>query len=242
MPNRPAPLFSPPTPPGDDRPLAGLTLLAVEDSRLTCESLRLLCQRGGARLRRAEGLASARAHLRLYRPDLALVDLGLPDGRGEALIAELAAAPRRPALIGMSGEAGAGAAALQAGADAFLEKPLPGLAAFQALVLALVQGRRPAPVCPRSAKARPDPLALRDDLHLAAALLDRRDPAFVAGFVTGLARSSGDPALEAAAAALGPGGQGRERLRGLILRRIGAAGSGLLPHRLQARQPGAQAP
>lgn len=68
----------------------------MEDSRFTCDALRLLCQRG-ARLRRAETLAAAQAHSWLYRPDALLVDLGLP-GRGETLIATLAARRFAPRL------------------------------------------------------------------------------------------------------------------------------------------------
>ena len=66
----------------DALPLRGVTVLVVEDSRVTCDALRLIFQRTGARLRRAETLTSARLHMDSYRPDLVIVDLGLPDGRG----------------------------------------------------------------------------------------------------------------------------------------------------------------
>jgi len=220
---------------GTDLPLQRLTLLAVEDSRLTCEVLRLMCQRSGARLRRADGVAAARAHLRRYRPDVVLIDLGLPDGRGEDLMADLAAQPGRPPIIGMSGM---GHDRLPAGADAFVQKPLPGLADFQALVLALRQGRAILPAMTGTAQPPPpDPLALQDDLRQAAQMLGQRDGRFVAGFVLGLARSSDDPALASAATDLGPQGQGMARLRQMIASRLSAMGDGVVPP-----QPGVQAP
>ena len=77
-------------PPTTERPLLGSMVLVVEDSRHSCEALRLICQRSGARIRRAESLASAERHLRTYRPRIAVIDLGLPDGSGLSLIERLA--------------------------------------------------------------------------------------------------------------------------------------------------------
>ena len=75
--------------PTADRPLLGTMILLVEDSRHACEVLRMICQRSGARIRRAESLASAARHLRSYRPRIAVIDLGLPDGSGLDLIETL---------------------------------------------------------------------------------------------------------------------------------------------------------
>ncbi|MEM7076869.1 MAG: response regulator [Pseudomonadota bacterium] len=188
------------------RPLLGLTLLVVEDSRFACETIRLMCLRSGARIRRADSLQSARRHLKVYRPSVVVVDMGLPDGSGVELIVDLAqATPRIGALIGLSGDAHTESAARDAGADAFMLKPLDSLAAFQQTILdTLPEDRRP--VGPRPVtddEINPDPLAYRDDIsHVANLLEDRADGAvldYVAQFLGGVARSAKDCALADAA-------------------------------------------
>lgn len=208
-----------------DLPLRGLTLLAVEDSRFACEALRLICQRTGARLRRAETLAAARAHLRTYRPDIALVDLGLPDGSGLSLIADLALSCHRPeAVVAISGDSTAREAAQDAGADAFVEKPVTSITGFLALLRRLMPGRiGPHPPL-RDDAILPDPLALQDDLGRAAALLaGNAAGGYVAGFVRGLAGQMQDPPLEEAARQARRGDPaGLAALRGLVGHRIAA--------------------
>jgi len=92
-------------PPTARRPLLGVTVLVVEDSRFACEALRLLCLRSGARIRRADTLEHARKHLGVYRPTVLIVDVGLPDGSGLDLIATCAKAiPRIDVILGTSGD------------------------------------------------------------------------------------------------------------------------------------------
>lgn len=191
------------------RPLAGLTVLVVEDSRFASEAVRLLCLRSGARIRRADCLRSAARHLQTYRPAVVIVDLGLPDGDGTSLIRQMAQAePRVAVILGISGDPDAGAAAMAAGADGFLAKPIESLAAFQQAILSVLPagqagtGLRMLP----DDMIQPDTSGLRDDLtHVADILSSARDTTsidYIARFLAGVARSSHDAALEAAATAL----------------------------------------
>ncbi|MCB6178942.1 response regulator [Rhodobacter sp. Har01] len=203
-------------------PLQGLTVLAVEDSRYACDALRLMCQRLGARLRRADSLATAEAHLRCYRPDLVIVDLGLPDGRGEALIGRLALSDGT-VVLGTSGDPCGRPAALAAGAAGFLDKPIASLAVFQETILAHLPDarRRPAAL---AGGVEADPLALTDDLIHAAEVLEG-DPGpdsrnYLAGFLSGLARQSQDAGLAAVSAALRDPGFEAARLTDVLRARI----------------------
>lgn len=222
-------------------PMFGLTLLAVEDSRFASEALRLMARRAGARLRRAETIEAARAHLRLYRPDVVLVDLGLPDGRGEGLIRELVLSHPRPAtVLGMSGLDDGRALALAAGADGFLPKPIAGFRTFcQALVrgpnvAALPEDTEEGVFDLSSPLPKPDPLALHDDLEAALARLDQAGMdaptrRYVAGFVEGVARATRDPGLMAAGRAAARSDTGLGPLRVLLGERLAAQGVPIAP-------------
>lgn len=200
-------------PPGHpDRPLHGLTVLVVEDSRFASEAIRLLSIRSGARIRRADSLAAAHRHLAVYRPSAVIVDIGLPDGSGADLIGELSTAkPSVPAILGMSGDPDAEPTARAAGADGFLAKPVESLALFQQVLLAALPGgtvpKRPH-VVPDDL-VLPDAVALADDLHQVAELLQtggRGTRRYVAQMLSGLAVSAHDPALAAAAGQLARSG------------------------------------
>ncbi|WP_306153854.1 response regulator [Roseovarius sp. MMSF_3281] len=221
--------------PSARRPLLGMTILVVEDSRYACEALRLMCLRSGARIRRADCLSSARRHLQVYRPSAVIVDHGLPDGSGLDLIAELnAATPRVGIIMGLSGDGFAASASVAAGADGFFEKPMVGLAAFQqALLDHLPSDRQPSgPRALSDEVIEPDPVAFVDDMAHAAALLEDCGEGpmmdYLAQFLGGVAHLVEDGPLAQAASDLARrreagGGGTREavaRIAGLVQARL----------------------
>ncbi|MGH1453480.1 MAG: response regulator [Paracoccaceae bacterium] len=226
--------FSPHRYPTPTRPLLGLTVLVVEDSRFSCEAMRLLCLRSGARIRRADCLRSARRHLQVYRPSVVIIDLGLPDGSGAELIDELnRTVPRVSVILGTSGDDMAESMSMAAGADGFLAKPVHSLAAFQETILqnlpADSQPTGPRPL--NDEEIVPDQVAYRDDMaHVADVLgedLNELTLDYVAQFVTGVAKSAGDAELVAAGRALAesrsdksPSRSHLARIAGMVQERI----------------------
>lgn len=217
--------------PTAERPLLGLTILVVEDSRYASEAIRLMSLRSGARLRRADCLASAERHLNVYSPTVAIVDLGLPDGSGLDLIASLAETkPRVQVILGTSGaeREAAEAKVLECGADGFIAKPVSTIAAYQSAILAhLPQAQRP--IGPREAPifdVDPDPLALREDLSHAMDLLALDSPpvSYLRRFLIGLARTVKDKTLENHAHSMADslGAPDRAALRAVLSGRIQA--------------------
>ena len=216
------------------RPLLGLTVLVVEDSRFASEALRLMCLRSGARIRRADCLRSARRHLQVYRPSVVIIDLGLPDGSGLDLIDELnRAIPRVGVILAISGDDQAAAPASTAGADGFLSKPLECLGHFQhAILSSLPADRQPArPASVSEEIVSPDRLAYRDDMtHVASLLVDHQEGPvldYIARFTRGVAKSAGDTQLKHAAndllRARSDGGASRAgiaRLAGMVQDRL----------------------
>ncbi|QDY69838.1 response regulator [Qingshengfaniella alkalisoli] len=193
------------------RPLLGLTILLVEDSRFASEAIRLLCLRSGARIRRADCLASARRHLQTYRPAVVIVDLGLPDGSGADLIRELSRPGGRdhsPAIVATSGDDLAAHRALTVGAQAFLSKPVENLGVFQEAILRLLpeEARPRGPRMIDGDPVQPDELALHDDLAHVADLLNSKDAPqtldYISQFLDGIARSAKDAGLTEVSATL----------------------------------------
>ncbi|WP_300517379.1 response regulator [Aliiroseovarius sp.] len=221
-----------------DRPLQGMTVLVVEDSRFASEAIRLLCLRSGARIRRADSLLAAHRHLAVYRPSIVIVDMGLPDGSGADLIHELSGAqPRVPVLLGISGDMDGEALAMDAGADGFLPKPLESLAQFQqAVLMHLPPGE--GPTGPRKLPrevVHPDMFAYQDDLsHIAEVIREAPDGHtldYIAQFLSGVAMCAHDDRLEAAAIRLA-----RSRAKGRGTGTDIARVAGIVQERLERRR------
>jgi DNA-binding response OmpR family regulator len=194
------------------RPLVGVTILLVEDSRFCSEAVRLMSLRSGARLRRADCVRSAHRHLAKYRPDLIMVDLGLPDGSGLDLIRDLTAhGVEGQAILAISGDVTETVRqdALRAGAAGFLAKPIGNLKHFQqAVETTLLGGGKMPGFVPLSTKLLPelDQQALMDDLERVRAILETALPLgdsqkmrYCAQFVSSVAQSAQDAELMRAA-------------------------------------------
>ncbi|MGB7838806.1 MAG: ATP-binding protein, partial [Terrimicrobiaceae bacterium] len=115
----------PPASPAKELPLAALRILLVEDHHSTRKTLaQFLTQRGHA-VSDAESIAQARALAKADKFDIAICDLGLPDGRGQDLMHELKGEFSLPgiALSGYGMESDI-QQSLEAGFSAHLTKPV----------------------------------------------------------------------------------------------------------------------
>lgn len=106
----------------------GVTVLLLEDDRELRATLRDALDVEGYRVLAAASLADARAQLRHVDParpvQLVLLDLGLPDGDGEALLRECRASLPAPVIVVSARTADASKIRLlDAGADDYLVKP-----------------------------------------------------------------------------------------------------------------------
>jgi len=101
-----------------------LQVLLVEDDPELRQMLRSALEVEGHQVRTAASVAEARALLRHALVDLVLLDLGLPDGSGDTLLAELRQHRSTPVLVISAHQSdGRKIGLLDAGADDYLTKP-----------------------------------------------------------------------------------------------------------------------
>lgn len=81
----------------------GNHVLIVEDNELARDAWRLLLQATGHRVCVAGSVAEALQVARAERPDLAILDLTLPDGEGISIISHLIVEENPPIFVALTG-------------------------------------------------------------------------------------------------------------------------------------------
>jgi two-component system, OmpR family, KDP operon response regulator KdpE len=116
-----------------------MTALIVEDDRNIRRSVCTSLETSGWTVHEAETLRQAQAYTRSHDYDLAVVDLGLPDGDGVDLITSMREGSKVPIIVlSARSEEEHKVRALDAGADDYVEKPFR-VAEFLARVRAHVR-------------------------------------------------------------------------------------------------------
>jgi len=137
------------TPPASGiRPFTAQRVLVVDDSTDSAELLGLLLEQAGHQVRLAATGSAAISAAPEFQPDVALVDISLPDTDGYALVRALRAQQElaRCRFVAVTGHDGQEAVArsLAAGFDQHLVKPLDLAAVLAAVNPATASNARPA--------------------------------------------------------------------------------------------------
>ena len=145
----------------------GPRLLLIEDDEATRRSVAANLAAHGHRVTEAVDGADARRHWDAERPDLILLDLGLPDTDGGLLIRHIRREATTPILVlSARGAERDKVAALEAGADDYLAKPY-GLAELRARITALLR-RTAGPAADAGGTIRLGPVAIDLTAHVAS--------------------------------------------------------------------------
>lgn len=112
--------------PAARKPAQQIRVLLVEDVRTVAIAVQAVLLQSGMEVEIAESGAEAWARKQEFRPDIALIDLGLPDVEGFELV-ERFAAPGDCGIILLTAndEESARVMALETGADDYMVKPAP---------------------------------------------------------------------------------------------------------------------
>ncbi len=134
-----------------------MRVLIVDDEKDVLELVERALVRDRHQVFLAETAAQATAQLHAHRPEILVLDLGLPDGSGEELCRLVRAKGPSPAILVLTAQSAVASRVrcLDAGADDYLTKPF-AVAELRARVRALAR---------RTPMARPDVLE-RGPVHL----------------------------------------------------------------------------
>ncbi len=125
-------------------------VLVVEDEPAIRNVLTVLLEAEGYRIIEADTALRAEIESRSHKPDLLLIDLGLPDGDGIAIIRRVRAwSPMPIVVLSARTQEDQKVAALDAGADDYVTKPFSArelLARVRAALRRNVRGAEPAGV------------------------------------------------------------------------------------------------
>jgi DNA-binding response OmpR family regulator len=130
-----------------------VNVLIVDDHAELLELVGRALENDAHSVRTVGTYTDARLELERARPDLAIVDLGLPDGSGEALCAEIHQKKLAAAILVLTAQSAVTSRVrcLDLGADDFLGKPF-AVAELRARVRALARRARRGPVATVSTK------------------------------------------------------------------------------------------
>jgi DNA-binding response OmpR family regulator len=112
--------------PAARKPVQQIRVLLVEDVRTVAIAVQAMLLQSGMEVEIAESGADAWERKQEFRPDIALIDLGLPDVEGFELVERFAAAGDCGIiLLTANDEESARVMALETGADDYMVKPAP---------------------------------------------------------------------------------------------------------------------
>jgi two-component system KDP operon response regulator KdpE len=146
--------------------LGGAHVLLVEDDEAVRTSLAANLAAHGYRIAEADSAGEAMRRWDIERPDVILLDLGLPDRDGTTIIRRVRREATTPILVlSARGSEPDKVAALEAGADDYVTKPF-GLAELRARVAALLR-RTAGPAADPGGTIRHGPIRIDLTRHVA---------------------------------------------------------------------------
>jgi two-component system KDP operon response regulator KdpE len=139
-------------------------VLVVEDDRVTARSIGRSLRQHGYDVDEAETAAEAMRRWEARRPEVILLDLGLPDGDGGSVIRRVRREATTPIIVvSARGRESDRVDALEAGADDYLTKPF-GMRELHARVAAVLR-RAMGPVADVAGRVRIGPLEMDAARH-----------------------------------------------------------------------------